>query len=221
MAYGRIETSSAEQLVELRKARDRYKALADRFRDEGDAVASQFESESDPLIVMQEKLKHERDALRIVSAYEKSIANIEASSEAMQQAQGSRLGVQSIAVRLIVLVIFLIAGAIFLFIAYPGTYRQALARLPAGWVFANRAAPAPVINDTPTSVPPAAPSPVVKQAQPQPRPELVTAPVPPKKSSKAVKAPAPATEDEGGFTTKVLQPDGTLKERHFSAKPRR
>ena len=91
MAQGRIEMSSAEQLVELRKARDRYKALADRFREEGDALASRFESEGDPIIVMQEKLRHERDARRIASAYEKSIANIEASSSLMMQAQRARL----------------------------------------------------------------------------------------------------------------------------------
>jgi len=231
MAQARKEMSSAEQLVELRKARDRYKALADRFREEGDTAASQFESESDPLIVMQEKLKHERDARRIANAYEKSIANIVASSEAMQQAQTSTPGVRSLVARLIALVVFLIAaGAIFLAVAYPGIYRQTLAYLPANLGFANRAAtPAPIITDTHTGAAPEAitPAPVIEREQPKLAPKRVLAPVPPKKAAiakpaKTATTPAPAIQDEeGGFTAKVLQPDGTLKEQHFSAKPRR
>lgn len=231
MMNARKEMSSAEQLVELRKARDRYKALADRFREEGDAAANQFESEGDPLIVMQEKLKHERDARRIANAYQKSIANIEASSEAMQQVQTSRPGVQSIAARLIVLAVFLIAaGAIFLAVSYPGIYLQALANLPANFNFANRtAAPASIVTDTHIGAAPAAvtPPPAIETEPSKPAPTRALAPVPPKKPviakpAKAAKAPAPALQDEeGGFTAKVLRSDGTFEERHFSAKPRR
>lgn len=232
MMNARKEMSSAEQLVELRKARDRYKALADRFRDEGDAVATQFESESNPLIVMQEKLKNERDARRIANAYEKSIANIEASSSLMQKAQSSRPGVQSIAARVIVLVIFLIAAtAAFLSAAYPGIYRQALAALPAGWQ-ANRAATAsaPAVNNIRVSTPPVAmtPPPAVetRQSKPPSSRSPITSSIPPKNQAAAkpagtAKASVSATEDEGGFTALVLQPDGTLKERRFSVKPRR
>ncbi len=231
MMNARREMSSAEQLVELRKARDRYKALADRFREEGDAVASQFESESDPLVVMQEKLKHERDARRIASAYEKSIANIVARSEAMQQAQTSTPGVRSLVARLIAFVVFLIAaGALFLAVANPGVYRQALAYLPASWNFAKQPvpAPAPAIHDVPVIAPPTALAspPVIEKEQSRPLPPkraLVTAPVLPKKpvTAKPAKAADPAIQDEGGFTAKVLLPDGTFEERHFSAKPRR
>ena len=231
MAQSRREMSSAEQLVELRKARDRYKTLADNFRKEGDALAARFQDEGDPLIVMEEKLKQEQDAQRIVNAYEKSIANIVASSEAMQQAQTSTPGVRSLVARLIALVVFLIAaGAIFLAVAYPGIYRQTLAYLPANLGFANRAAtPAPIITDTHAGAAPAAitPAPVIEREQPKPAPKRVLAPVPPKKAAiakpaKTATTPAPAIQDEeGGFTAKVLQPDGTLKEQHFSAKPRR
>jgi len=234
MMNARKEMSSAEQLVELRKARDRYKALADRFREEGDAAAGRFETESDPLIVMQDKLRHERDARRIANAYEKSIANIVASSEAMQLAQTSTPGVRSLAARLIALVVFLVAAsAIFLAVAYPGIYRQALAYFPASWNFANQPVPAqrPVIPDAPVIAPPAAlaPPPAIEKEQPKPLPPkraLVTAPVAPNKPviakpAKPATTPNPANQDEGGFTAKVLQPDGTFKEQHFSAKPRR
>ncbi|MEP6829439.1 MAG: hypothetical protein ABI963_03805, partial [Rhizomicrobium sp.] len=98
MISARREMTSAEQLAGLREARDRYNALADKFRDEGD-----------PLVVMEEKLKHERDARRIANAYEKSIANIVASSTLMQQAKMSTPSAGSIGVKIAVLVIFVIA----------------------------------------------------------------------------------------------------------------
>lgn len=221
MVHGRIEMSSTEQLLELRKARDRYKSLADRFREEGDALASQFESEGDPLIVMQEKLKSERDARRIANAYEKSIANIEARSEAMRQAKISAPGTRSIVARLAMLAIFLVAaGAITLAAAHPGLYRQVLAYLPGG--NQNHATPPLAKAPVAASSPPAAktaPSDLVV-------PRSVTAPIPAKKrpvreTQKAVGAPDPSTRHEDDIVVKVLQPDGTLKEQVFSAKPRR
>ncbi|MEO8896702.1 MAG: hypothetical protein ABI450_12555 [Rhizomicrobium sp.] len=215
--------SSAEQLVELRKARDRYKTLADSFRKEGDALAARFQDEGDPLIVMEEKLKQEQDAQRIANAYEKSIANIVASSEAMRQAQTLAPSGRSLGVRLIALAIFLIAaGAIVLFVMYPGIYRQALVYLPTSWGITGRGTPAPVVTETSTRVPsvsvtppPVAEKELPKPAQQQRAPVIHT--IPPKKA----KALDPAARDEGGFSAKVLQPDGTFKEQYFSVKPRR
>ncbi len=220
MVHGRIEMSSAEQLMELRKARDRYSALADHFREEGDALAKQFESEGDPLIVMEEKLKSERDARRIANAYEKSIANIEASSEAMRQAKVSGPGARSIGTGLAVLAIILVAaGAVTLAVAYPQIYEQALAYLPGS--NQNHAAPL-------AKVPVAAPSPPAAKAAPPDLvvPRSVVARVPAKKqpvreTQKPVRAPDPSIRHEDDIVVKVLQPDGTLKEQVFSARPRR
>lgn len=220
MVHGRIEMSSAEQLMELRKARDRYSALADHFREEGDALAKQFESEGDPLIVMEEKLKSERDARRIANAYEKSIANIEASSEAMRQAKVSGPGARSIGTGLAVLAIILIAaGAVTLAVAYPQIYEQVLAYLPGS--DQNHAAPL-------AKAPAAAPSPPAAKAAPTGLvvPRSVVAPVPAKKppvreTQKPVRAPDPSIRHEDDIVVKVLQPDGTLKEQVFSARPRR
>lgn len=230
MAQGRVEMSSAEQLVELRKARDRYKALADRFREEGDALACQFESEGDPLIVMQEKLRHERDARRIANAYEKSIANIEASSSLMQQAQTSQRSAGSVVTRLVVLALVLVAvvGA-GLAAAYPGLYRQALAYLPNGSSIRDYFVPTRPMVTIDDGAPSSAPAPQPPAATMEPRaaivPPPVAAPVPAKKppvraTQKAISAPEPSSH-EGDFSAKVLQPDGTLKEQVFSAKPRR
>lgn len=231
MAQSRREMSSAEQLVELRKARDRYKTLADNFRKEGDALAARFQDEGDPLIVMEEKLKQEQDAQRIANAYEKSIANIVASREAMRQSQTLAPGARSVGARLIALAVFLIAaGAIALFVMYPGIYRQALTYLPANWGIAGRDTPAPVVTETNTRVPPVSVTspPVAEKELPKPaqRRAPVIHTVPPKKAlaskpEKTAKAPDPEARDEGGFSAKVLQPDGTLKEQYFSAKPRR
>jgi len=232
MVHGRIEMSSAEQLVELRKARDRYKALADRFREEGDALAQRFESEGDPLAVMQEKLAHERDARRIANAYEKSIANIVASGEAMRQAHASARGARSIGARLIVLLVFLIAsGAILLAVAYPGLYRQALDYVPDGSRIRDYFVPMRPMVKLDSGVAPSAPAPQRPAATMEergaiaPRPAPVVTPVPVKKrpareTQKTARPPEPSVH-EGDFSVKVLQPDGTLKEQVFSAKPRR
>lgn len=228
MAHGRIEMSSAEQLVELRKARDRYKALADHFREEGDALASRFESEGDPLIVMQEKLKYERDARRIANAYEKSIANLVASREAMQQAQISGRSVGNLGTRLIVLAFVLIAaGAGALAAIYPGFYRQALAYLPDASNIRDYFVPTrPVVSIDAIAPPAAAPGPpaAMQQNRIVPPPSPVAVP----KKKRAARAAgerraklAPSGQEEDDFTAKVLQPDGTLKEQRFTARPQR
>jgi hypothetical protein len=233
--------SSAEQLVELRKARDRYKALADRFREEGDALAGRFERQGDPVIVMQEKLAHERDARRIANAYEKSIANIEISSSLMRQAQTTTPRLQSIGARPALLALFLITAALgTLIIADPSLYRRTLSHLPDSASIQDYFMPMrPVVtleavSRPSTSAPqqravktrPAA----ERQSTAKTKPHGAIAPraaavVPVKQRSirKARNAPRvldPASGHEGDFTVKVLQPDGTLKEQVFSAQPR-
>lgn len=58
----RREVPPAEQLENLRRARDHYYALADRIRD-GEANSSE---------TSEERLARERDARRIAAAYDKS-----------------------------------------------------------------------------------------------------------------------------------------------------
>ena len=230
MMNARKEMSSAEQLVELRKARDRYKALADRFREEGDAAANQFESESDPLIVMQEKLKHERDARRIANAYEKSIANIVARSEAMQQAQTSGPSAQEPCGPVDR------AGGVSDCRRRDNFGRRISRNLPAGvGLFSSQlefCKSSLFLHGRPSST--TRPSllrqrrwrhpPVVEKEQPKPLPPkraLVTTPVPPKKPAIARRRETGKDtryreiQDEGGFTAKVLLPDGTFKEQRF------
>src|ERR1019366_9744831 len=74
MVHGRIETTPAEQLMGLRETRDRYAALADQLR-----------KSTDPLLDPEKKLAEERNARRIVNAYEKSIANSIARMSALGQ----------------------------------------------------------------------------------------------------------------------------------------
>ncbi len=120
MRYARKEMTSAEQLVELRKARDRYNALADQFRDQGD-----------PLAAMEERLKREQDARRIANAYEKSIANIVARSASMRQAQASGPTMGSLGVKIAVLGLFVLAAGVSLAaIERPEIYQRAFAFMP-------------------------------------------------------------------------------------------
>ncbi len=91
---------------------------------------------------MEEKLKREQDARRIANAYEKSIANIVASSTLMRQAQTTVPGVGSIGAKIAILAIFVFAcGAAFVAVSRPEIYRYALTALPKEVV--NRFAPAP------------------------------------------------------------------------------
>jgi len=234
MVHGRIEMSSAEQLVELRKARDRYKALADRFREEGDALTGRFESQGDPIIVMQEKLKHERDARRIANAYEKSIANIETRCSLMRQAHTATPRLQSVGTRPAMLAFFLIVAGIGIsIIAYPRLYRQALASLP---VVQDYFVPMRPIVTLDALSRPSAPAPQRPATEIRPtaktKPHGAIAPraaasvVPAKRQSirkahHALRISNPVAPHEGDFTVKVLQPDGTLKEQKFTARPQR
>jgi hypothetical protein len=65
MIQGRRETTPSQQLLELRQARDRYAALAEQTDDQAPEISD-------------EDLERQRDARRILLAYEKSIANMTA-----------------------------------------------------------------------------------------------------------------------------------------------
>ena len=62
-----IKSTPSEQLVALRKARDRYVALADHLKDSSGTVTTRLEDR-----------QRERDARRITRAYDKSITNMAA-----------------------------------------------------------------------------------------------------------------------------------------------
>ena len=223
MAQNRKEMTSAEQLVELRKARDRYRALADSFRKEGDALAARFRHEGDPMSVMDEKLKRERDARRIANAYEKSIANIVARSEAMRQAHISMPRAGNARVRLMVLAFFvIIGGAAFLAAGHPEIYPHV-----RGYFSDLReiaAQPAPAQAPIPVLAAPQPAAPAGRRAHAAPRAVSSLATVPRKKRPairKTAVRPVPPTREDDGFVAKVLQPDGTLKEQFFKARPDR
>src|SRR6185437_11968463 len=72
MVHGRIEPSPDEQLLELRRSRDRYAALAEQLHD-------------DPALTLEEKLVREFDARRIAHAYENSITNAVARMSSLGQ----------------------------------------------------------------------------------------------------------------------------------------
>ncbi len=127
---------------------------------------------------------------------------------------------------MLALVLIAVGGAE-LAVAYPGLYRQALAYIPSGASIREYFVPArPVVtldDGAPSSAP--TPRPPAATVEPAIAPRPVVAPVPAKKppvrsTQKAASAPD-VSSHEGDFSAKVLQPDGTLKEQIFSAKPRR
>jgi hypothetical protein len=215
MTKGRKEISPNEQLSELRKARDRYNALADQFRDS-------IEFFGKP----EEKWARERDARRIAQAYEKSIQNMIVSCHARQiDMKASDSG--SVAVKVAMVAFFIAAaGAAFVAVARPAIPKAVMASImgtdaPAP-VAKNRppvasAAPAPASGNPATSaVPVPSPRPAADR-----HPAVRTNPV----ASAATRDPrirhhAKTIDDGAGhFVVKVLQPDGSLKEQSFSSTP--
>ena len=218
MVRGRIETTPSEQLVALRKARDRYVALADRFKDSSDTVTTKLDDR-----------QRERDARRIASAYDKSITNmaakmVRAGTPSRAASFLNNLGMArpifAVAIGLVALVA----------LTYPGVFKGLYDSgkiAPAGHVApalpavqphitADMLAPAMDKGPMPNRLPQAAaghapatlrPTAVVEQVHPLARPTRSAQP----KISEA---------DDAGFVTKVLQPDGSLKEVHFPATPR-
>ena len=118
MTKGRKEIPPSEQLWGLRKARDRYVALADQLRDDVDLLQRP-----------EEKLARERDARRIAQAYEKSIENMVVSCRTRRiEIHGSESG--SAAVKFALAAFFVVvAGGGVLAVTRPAIPRAIMARI--------------------------------------------------------------------------------------------
>ena len=195
MVHGRIETTPAEQMRELRKARDRYAALAEKLHESTGL-------ELDP----EKKLALEQDARRILHAYEKSIANSEVRLSSMGKTH--RFARPSLGARTwlaIFMVISLIEGGLLL--AY---FRPALIA-PLAQFLGGRSARAPSVPVAALPRPaiqPQASAPAIAEAgaqqtapppKPIARPELPpaaprpVAPPPPTIAAPRPTAPPPST----------------------------
>jgi hypothetical protein len=227
MIKGRKETTPSEQLWELRKARDRYNALADRLRDGSE------------LTLVDEKSEREREARRIAAAYEKSIENMIARCRDRQiETDASTSGSAGIGFALL---IFFVAasGASYFAFAPPAAHRNA----PTNGAHTGNAAAAPanpglsaVSLQKPVSdkgvrmVPPpiSALKPKLGMEKRQDLHQDVRVIQAAERTQVAGRRDNPARgalrgssqtgRDEGGFVAKVLQPDGSLMEEYFPAK---
>lgn len=204
MIRGRIEATPAEQLEALQKARDQYKALADRLRD--------ADTPGGP----EERSRAEQDARRIANAYEKTIANILASSRVHEIPEDvSRAGRLWTGLLVLSLLIFLAIAAFFIL-------GRGAGRENAGAGAANIAAAAPAAANRPaggsvkTDAPVATPTPADRPAiTPRQQPLAVRAADLKGRGrhrANAVRRPAGNAGPSGdsGFVVKVLQPDGSL-----------
>jgi hypothetical protein len=217
MTKGRKEIPPSEQLLGLRKARDRYQALADQVRDDIDILQQP-----------DEKLARERDARRIAHAYEKSIQNMITSCRIRRiDTDASESG--SVAVKVALAVFFVVvAGGTVLAVTRPAIPRAMIARIIGGDAAAppaknhNSAAKAQMPGPQERTAPPVPPA-----VQPAARAHPVVRATPPaRKAKKTPQKSQPvkaAVKDAGGgsFVVKVLQPDGSLKEQSFPATPSR
>ena len=177
MAHGRIETTPEQQLAELRRAYERYAALADQLKDT-----------TDPEIDAELSLARAQDALRIAHAYEKTIASTALRLESMHRTHMERWRLGSLAKMLGLM----FAGALVLFAASLATLRPDLLRA----MLPQTTKPAPV--ELPVAAP--APQPAVTPRAPA----TVQAPAPaarpapdvsrkPASASEAKPAPQPRT----------------------------
>ena len=229
MIKGRKESTPSEQLWELRKARDRYNALADQVRD------------SSELILADEKLDREREARRIASAYDKSIENMIARCRSRQiEIDASTSGTAGIGFAL--LIFFAAAGGASYFAFAPPTTHQGA---PASGIRANNAVAGPahkspdlsgasplrglVLDRAARMAPPpiSALKPKLglgkrRDIQPIRTAERTSGGGQPDTVARSpVRSARQTPHDEGGFVAKVLQPDGSLMEQYFPAKPSR
>jgi hypothetical protein len=215
MTRGRKEIPPGEQLLGLRKARDRYQALADQVRNDVDLLQQP-----------EAKLAREQDARRIAHAYEKSIQNMITSCRIRRiDTDASESG--SVAVKVALAAFFVVAaGGTVLAVTRPAIPRAVIARIIGGDTAAPQAntrnsagkaqmpAPRTAPPAPPTVQPAAIAQPVVRATPPARKAEKI------RQKSQPVKA---AVKDAGGgsFVVKVLQPDGSLKEQSFPATPSR
>jgi hypothetical protein len=214
MTRGRIETTPAEQLIALQKARDQYVALADRLRDSADAPGS-----------AEEKALQERDARRIADSYEKSIANMVTGFRNRETGEeASRFGKLWMGVLAFSLVM-LLAIAAFLILGRanvkPGAVNAAMA-VPAA------ESPGSTRPAAPSSIPVRSPSAPALTRQPEARPAISPPQQPPavraadskgrgRHRANTIHRPVSDTNtpSDSGFVVKVIQPDGSLREEIF------
>jgi hypothetical protein len=227
MIKGRKESTPSEQLWELRKARDRYNALADRLRD------------GPELALADEKLEREREARRFAAAYEKSIENMIARCRSRQiETDASTSGSAGIGFAL--LIFFVAAGGAGYFALAPtATHQNAPASVghSAAVVPANKSpgiSPVSLQKPSPDQsardkgarmVPPpiSALKPKLGISKRQDTPQGVRTIQAANRTQYARQPDSPVRgaektqRDEDGFVTKVLQPDGSLMEQYFPA----
>ena len=220
MARGRIETTSSEQLMALREARDRYVALADHLKDSSSSVTTRLEDR-----------QRERDARRIARAYDKSITNMAAKMVRAGAASRTATFINNLGMArpfFAVIVGALALGAL----AYAGHLEnlRASIKTPAS----------PHVAAPPTSARPEISSAVLgpkmdsragksfapnRSAAPHAPTMLRSTAVaeqarPLAKPARPTRAPAkPKGDTDAGFVAKVLQADGTFKEEYFSSAP--
>ncbi|MES2293967.1 MAG: energy transducer TonB [Pseudomonadota bacterium] len=185
MVQGRIEPTPAEQLKELRKARDRYAALAERLHDG-----------ADPGLDPEEALAKERDARRILHAYEKSIANSEVRMSSMGRTH--RFARRSLSLR-IWLTIFLVLSAVEggMLLAYfrpaffPTIFQTVFPQRGAGKSRRATPIPVPVAALANPIAPPQTAAPIVQPDTPPPKAAPAARPEPPPPVAATPKPVAP------------------------------
>ena len=220
MIRGRIESTPSEQLVALRQARDRYVALADHLKDSTGTVTTRLEDR-----------QRERDARRIARAYDKSITNmaakmVRAGATSRTATFINNLGMArpifAVAVSVLALVV----------LVYPGHFEKLRAS-------SKTPTPLPIASPPPLAQPAISSAVLAPKMDPRAgksfapshsgvshgpatlRPTAIAEPARPlARQAPAMRAPAkPKADADAGFVTKVLQPDGTLKEEHFASTP--
>ncbi len=196
----------------LRKARDRYQALADQVRDDADLLQRPAQ-----------KLAREQDARRIAHAYEKSIQNMITSCRIRRiDTDASESG--SVAVKVALAAFFVVAaGGTVLAVTRPAIPRAMIARIIGGDAAAPEAKSQNSIAATKAQMP--AP-PVPPAVQPAATAQPAVRAMPPARKAEKIRQksqPVKAAKDAGGgsFVVKVLQPDGSLKEQSFPTAPSR
>jgi len=175
MAHGRVETTPEQQLAELRRAYERYSALAEQLKDS-----------EDPAI--DAELTHARalDALRIAHAYEKTIASTALRLESMHKTHLEQSGFTRLAKMLsLMLVIALILFAVSLASLRPDLMREILSA-------SKPAAPAPMLASNPVAPPHAQPAPSAAKPATVEAPAPAARPAPPKQQQAEERKPQPA-----------------------------
>jgi protein TonB len=194
MGHGRFEPSAAEQLVELRRSRDRYAALADRLHDGADPDLDPTETQA-----------RERDARRIAHAYEKSISNAVVRMASMGQTH--HFAMLSLGMRTwmtIFVAISVLEGGILLDHFQPQLFHMPQVMLTKALKMARVADRAPIAAPVVAprlATPPAAPPPTaaLPQSAPAPEPAQIApapdaaAPTPAEPVIAPTQTPAPAT----------------------------